>query len=382
MIYSWNGSNHYFLKVFTISMAKRLATIWKIDPHTQAKHLILKIYWQAWFPIMTRWNQRVLYIDGFAGPGVYEGGEKGSPVIVLETARDHIAQPENEVIFTFIEKDTARFEHLDSVIDDLRPTLPKNFKCSCIKGSFDETLTAVLNEIERANKTLAPAFVFVDPFGFSHTPFKIISRLMKNSKCEVFINFMYEEINRFISIPDQQVNYDELFGTDKWRVIVTIADPRERKTKLHDLYLAQLREIARYVRSFEMINKGSSTDYFLFFATNSQRGLAKMKEAMWRTDPTGDFQFSDATEGVGMMKLFNQPNYERLKGQILATYKGKSVSIEKLTEFVVENTEFLETHFKTPILKPMEEQNELTAELLARPRRKGTFPNGTIISFK
>ena len=86
-------------------MAKKLETVWQIDPHTQSKHTILRRYWEAWLPIMTKYNQRVLYIDGFAGPGSYAGGEDGSPLIALKSARDHHARPKSEVAFIFIEKD-------------------------------------------------------------------------------------------------------------------------------------------------------------------------------------------------------------------------------------------------------------------------------------
>ena len=38
-------------------------------------------------PILSRGSfPEILYIDGFAGPGEYEGGEPGSPIIALETA--------------------------------------------------------------------------------------------------------------------------------------------------------------------------------------------------------------------------------------------------------------------------------------------------------
>ncbi|PIU78275.1 MAG: hypothetical protein COZ28_01740 [Candidatus Moranbacteria bacterium CG_4_10_14_3_um_filter_44_15] len=56
-------------------MTKITSTIWNIEPHTEEKHEILRKYLDAWLPIMTRWNGRVLYIDGFAGPGEYIGGK-------------------------------------------------------------------------------------------------------------------------------------------------------------------------------------------------------------------------------------------------------------------------------------------------------------------
>jgi hypothetical protein len=46
-------------------------TIWPIEPHTAAKHQILRKYLDAWFPILATYNKRIVYVDGFAGPGRY-----------------------------------------------------------------------------------------------------------------------------------------------------------------------------------------------------------------------------------------------------------------------------------------------------------------------
>lgn len=44
-------------------------TLWPLEPHTRGKHLVLKHYLDAWFPILGSWSGRILFIDGFAGPG-------------------------------------------------------------------------------------------------------------------------------------------------------------------------------------------------------------------------------------------------------------------------------------------------------------------------
>src|SRR5437868_3544213 len=59
-------------------------TLWPLEPHTLGKHLVLRAYLDAWLPIMARWNGRILFIDGFAGPGEYSTGEDGSPIIALK----------------------------------------------------------------------------------------------------------------------------------------------------------------------------------------------------------------------------------------------------------------------------------------------------------
>jgi three-Cys-motif partner protein len=364
-------------------LANKLETVWQMDPHTQSKHTILRRYWEAWLPIMTRFNQRVLYIDGFAGPGSYAGGEDGSPLIALKSARDHHARPKSEVVFTFIEKDKERFDHLLQTIEQIKPTLPQNFRVHCANGTFDDQMTEVLNGLEQQRTQLAPSLVFIDPFGFSHTPFRTVQRIMQNPRCEILVTFMYEEINRFLSHPSHVETYDQLFGTDEWRAVLGISDPDVRRRMIHDIYRDQLRNAGvEYVRSFEMLNLGNRTDYFLFFGTHSLRGLEKMKEAMWKVDPSGTFQFSDFTDANRTMKLFSdQPDFEALKKMIVARFNGTDVPIKDLSNFVLSDTPFLGTHFKTQILKPMELQGELSVLRAKVGRRQGTFPDGTVVRF-
>jgi three-Cys-motif partner protein len=52
-----------------------------------AKHEILTRYLDAWFPILASWNTKVFFIDGFAGPGTYQGGEHDSPLLAMEAAQ-------------------------------------------------------------------------------------------------------------------------------------------------------------------------------------------------------------------------------------------------------------------------------------------------------
>ncbi len=244
-------------------------------------------------------------------------------------------------------------------------------------------MTEVLNSIDQQRAKLAPSLVFIDPFGFSHTPFRTVQRIMQNQRCEILITFMFEEINRFLGHPDHVETYDLLFGTDKWREVLGLSGSDERRRMINDIYRDQLRGAGvEYVRSFEMLNLGNRTDYFLFFGTHNLRGLEKMKEAMWKVDPSGTFQFSDFTDASRTMKLFpDRPDFEALKKMILGQFKSKDILIETLTNYVLSDTPFLRTHFKTQILKPMELQGELSIPRAKVGRRRGTFPDGTVIRF-
>ncbi len=79
-------------------------TIWPLEPHTKSKHLVLKSYLDAWLPIKSKWNGRILFIDRFAGPGEYSGGEEGSPLIAINAFRNHSAKERMEAEIGFMYK--------------------------------------------------------------------------------------------------------------------------------------------------------------------------------------------------------------------------------------------------------------------------------------
>jgi three-Cys-motif partner protein len=60
---------------------------WVYSEHTRAKHAIIDCYTGVWFLILGQAKQPyevLTALDGFAGRGVYEGGELGSPHIIFD----------------------------------------------------------------------------------------------------------------------------------------------------------------------------------------------------------------------------------------------------------------------------------------------------------
>lgn len=335
-------------------MAAPRQTVWELEPHTRAKHEILRRYLQAWMVILSQGRfPEILYIDGFAGPGEYEGGETGSPIIALDTALGYSPPLRTELHFLFIEKDADRAEHLRGQVQSRR--IPANFHV-IVEGdiTFEAAFERRHSEFMRYGR-LIPTFAFIDPFGWTGAPFSLVRRILSYRSCEVFINFMYEEINRFIGHPDQVANFNDFFGADAWQRCAEETSPSVRNRCLHDLYLQQLREAAgaSYVRSFEMSNARDVTDYYLFYATNELLGLKKMKEAMWKVDESGEFRFSDATDPNQLILFEKSPNLRALQEAMLAKFSGGEASIAEIERFVLLETAFRESHFRG-ILKTLE----------------------------
>ena len=87
----------------------------------------------------------------------------------------------------------------------------------------------------------SPTFAFIDPFGWAGVPFEVVQCILGQPRCEVFVTFMYEEINRFLAHPDQPPNFDQFFGTRQWRQGLQLRSASDRNRFLHDLYLGQLK---------------------------------------------------------------------------------------------------------------------------------------------
>ncbi len=362
-------------------MAVPRDTIWALEPHTAAKHRILRSYLDAWFPILISNNGRIVYLDGFSGPGRYLGGEPGSPVVALQSALAHTARLTGEVVFFFIEEDSDRADHLDAEIAKLN--LPANFHVSVERGEFAKNFGETLEALERGGLKLAPTFALIDPFGFSGLPYALIKKLLSHARCEVLITFMVDSINRWLTHFNETITSHivETFGTDE---AITIAQGPNRINALKDIYFRQLKKIAKFVRYFEMCDRDDRVVYYLFFASNNPLGHIRMKEAMWRVDPFGDFTFSDSTDPHQHI-LFAKPPAEDLAERIVAKFRGVGkLPILRIETFINDETAYLRKHMGEA-LKQLEASSALVVEPLktdGKKRRAGTFPNQVIVSIK
>ncbi len=355
-----------------------METIWPIEPHTRAKHEILRRYLGAWFPIVKRVNPSGLnYIDGFAGPGIYSGGEEGSPVIALRTAVEHVL-PMSEIFFGFIEKEKERATTLEGILSSQFPSLPDNIEYRVYQGEFTGILGDILDDLEEKGQTLAPTFTFVDPFGYAGFPFKLIVRLLKPRASEVLVTFMASRLRRFLD-EFHESTIDELFDAEEWREARKLSGDG-RVQSLLNLYTTRLLEAtpARHVLTFEMVGRDGNTIYWLVFATKHTRGCEVMKETMWGVDPIGAYRFYDAAAGVRRFLLDEEDSEWARQAQelIWSSFRGQRVRVEVIQRFIAP-TPFLWR--KRKILVPLEKSGKI-ADVTGRKKRLA-HPQGCTIEF-
>ena len=336
---------------------------------------ILERYLDAWFPILATYNQRIIYLDGFCGPGRYKGGEDGSPIIAIKKALNHFGRLQSrEITFIFIDERKDRIEHLKSEIASMN--IPSNFSIYTETSEFEKTVSEILSDLRSKNLNLAPTFAFIDPFGFKGIPFSVVKELLSNPKTEVFINIMADFINRFVEHPDSSTRQHivDLFGTNQ--ALQITVNGVNRLEALKQLYQTQLETCAKYVRYFEMQDRHGRVIYYLFFASKHPLGFVKMKEAFWKVDPESGFHFSDKTNPAQMILLSVDPSYDLVK-IIEQKFSGQTAVVSKVRQFVEEETSYVVRHMKQA-LNIMEATGKIQVDVLkldGSKRRKGSFPD-------
>jgi three-Cys-motif partner protein len=363
-----------------------LPTVWPAEPHTLVKHAILGRYLKAWLPILTQQaralgklkSQEILFIDGFAGPGEYSGGELGSPVIALKSAIEHNIEFPLPVRMLFIEHRKDRFEHLQKVLAPILEQAKASSNVHAVEpclGDCDETLGKLLSDYEQKRMRFGPALAFLDQFGYGAVSMELIKRILSFDQCEVFSYLCYREMNRWITDPHKAPAFTRAYGGEEWKECIGLSEAKRRE-RLLELYKTALKVKgdAKYVVSFLMFDQNNSPLYWLLFCTNNIRGLEEMKKAMWSVDKSGDFRFSDG-ENPNQLKLplleeaYDQP---WLAGELKERLSGRTMSATEIKEFVlVETPCYL---FKAG-LKSLETSGDATVVSAPAGRKPGTFPD-------
>lgn len=357
--------------------------LWPAAPHTLAKIEIVRQYLVRWFQILGRGHasRRLLYIDGFAGPGEYTNSKDSSPIAALSAAKDLMYASSDfrdmEVVFLFVEKEPWCAEHLRSLVKQKK--WPLNIKWDIIQGTFDAQVGRILQQIRLQGQQLAPTFAFIDPFGATGLPFDIIKEILGYRSCEVLLNLDSDGVGRLFKAKGQEWNRDHLdamFGDQSWQVALNPhASMAELTRQVLTLYKQKLRSIpnVHYVFPFSMGDRHGRLSYHLVFASQHRLGLEKMKEAMESVDASGSFSFSDAGAGEVMLPFdFKHPeSWARKMQSVLA---GKSRQYSDFDDYALN-----ETPFKNPkkMLEWLKKQASVEVEWHGLPAKHG-FPEEKI----
>jgi three-Cys-motif partner protein len=129
---------------------------------------------------------RVVFLDGYAGPGQYDDGSPGSPLLFTRSARS--VESYRQVRGFFVERNGDHFANLCRVLAEVGDQ-----RLTPLRGELDEHLADVLAEAAGA-----ALFAFLDPFGPALARERLTGELLARRPwpTEVLLHFSLRTVAR------------------------------------------------------------------------------------------------------------------------------------------------------------------------------------------
>ncbi|MEH0933214.1 three-Cys-motif partner protein TcmP [Micromonospora sp. CPCC 205558] len=337
---------------------------WACAPHTGAKHDIYQRYLERWFPILLAGSNAypsVTYAEGFSGPGVYKGGEPGSPVIAMKALVTKVPKTKGIARFAFIDDDERCVDMLGTTLTKTFPERPRTdaaMPVKIVKGTCATHLEATLDEMRAWGQ---PIFANLDSWGNAPVPYRLLRRLAGNISSEVIVTLFPQHFVRFVS--DLGEAGDAVFGGDPtWRTVADLA-PEAKSRHILTCYRQALRAAGfPYLLDFELIPRKGQPLY-LIFGTGHRLGVQKMKDSLWEVDRAQGVGFRDPRdEQAETLFDIDEPQLGPLTRLLTQRLRNSGpVRVEDLRQFALLETVYRPEHV-IRALKPLVDRNALSVE--------------------
>ncbi|MGA7381496.1 MAG: three-Cys-motif partner protein TcmP [Terriglobales bacterium] len=358
---------------------------------SQIKARIVEKYLWAWakviIPTAKRRENRILYIDLFAGPGRYDDGTLSTPLLVLKKA---IADPDmRSMLVTFFnDKDADNAGKLEAAIQALPDVGKLKYKPLVSNEIVGEQI-----EKKLAGLRLIPTFFFVDPWGYKGLSLGLINSVLQNwgSDCVFFFN--YNRVNMGLNNDAVRQHMDALFGrerADDLRGRLAGLGPENRENLIVEELCAALKEMGgSYVLPFAFKNElGTRTSHHLIFVTKHFKGYEIMKgimarESSERHQGVASFEYSPTSERFPILFGLSRP-LDELQEALLNCFAGETLTMKEIYLRHCVGTPYIDSNYKRALVS-LEAENKIRVEPPAseRPKKKGeaTFADHVRVTF-
>ena len=360
------------------------------------KARIVSKYFTAWATVILatkkkypQHDQRMAYVDLFAGPGRYDDQNKSTPLLVLETILNN-PDLTNRMVTLFNDKDPENIASLQSVISQLNGIERLKHQPIFFNEEVGDEIAKMFSEMN-----LVPTFFFVDPWGYKGLSLNLVSSIIKDWGCDCVFFFNYNRINMGINNDVVMPHMISLFGEEKInylrREFEKVASPKEREIiVVQELCNVLKNNGSRYVLPFRFKNNdGTRTSHHLIFLSKNFLGYEIMKEIMYKesSDVTSDvasFEYNprDTHYKQGSLFDFLSRPLDDLQDMLLQTYSGCIIDFLKLYEEHSVDKPYVKKNYKD-VLKNLHVIGKITAvdPTTGKPPRKGSFSDKMRIYF-
>jgi three-Cys-motif partner protein len=358
---------------------------------SRVKAAIISKHFDAWSRIMLptaqKYNQKLVYMDLYCGPGRYDDGSKSTPLLVLDKAIANTDLAKRVVIIFNDEKP----DHIAKLQAELQ-NYPGITNLVIPPAILNQTIGPDTAQYFRPT---ALTFTFIDPFGYSSLTRDLIEGVTKNWGCECVFFFNYSRINAAISAKIFRQSTAAIFGDKRAgeleAKILSIPTGKvyEREEAIVDALTEALEELndgGSYVRRFRF-KKNNRTSHMLVFVTKDAKGYRVMNEIMAKEgfrDARGIPFFTHYEDNVPATTDLFYREYNELKQMLLRDYAGQTRTMIEIYEEHSLRKNYIPINYKD-VLNELEAEKKITCAPPAKDRRmlkgKRTFADQTKVTF-
>jgi len=349
---------------------------WPCAPHTEAKHNIYCRYLERWFPILLAYENSypsVTYAEGFAGPGIYSGGEPGSPIIAMRALTAKVPPTKGVARFLFVDDDERCTNMLKTTLREAFPERPRTHHAmpvDIVPGTCATNLEPALDKMDAWGQ---PIFANLDSWGNAPVPYRLLKRLAANVSSEVIVTLQPQHFVRFVTRMGPAA--DEVFGGDStWRSVTELVAEAKSRHILTCYRQALHTAGFEYLLDFELVPRHGQPLY-LVFGTGHPLGVKKMKDSLWEVDRTQGVGFRDPRdEQAETLFDITEPQLGPLVRLLVQRLRDNGPTrIEDLRKFALFETVYREEHV-IRALKPLADQGAITND------RRGSLRRSSIVA--
>lgn len=261
--------------------------------HSKAKVELYSTYLATYLTILSLANFKKIFLyDLMCGEGVYEDGGKGSPILTLETIKNHYFSnkkecPDIEILFndrdkSEIEKDKYKVERVKELSSKI--FLPSNVKVQYSKEDYSEIFPKLVKKLQ-VIKNNSRMLIFLDPYGYKEIKPEHIKEILENKKTELLLFLPISYMHRFAEKSLSKEDFPGGIPLEKFLLpLIEFNNNLSIVRSVHD-FIFQLKESFKgylsdhniFVDTFT-IERDKQNVYSLFFFTHHIRGFEKMLE--------------------------------------------------------------------------------------------------------
>ena len=375
-------------------------------PWSEVKDGLLGCYLKPYLQKVLRTGKPIVYVDCFAGKGVFKDGKPGSPIIALNMMRDCLAH--TQVNRGGIKPYFIELNHASELSYNLsKYKLPEG---NIINGKYQDEIRTILLKNVGSN-----IFLYIDPYGIkdlNHRFFRELTTSTKYNSVELLLNLnsygFIREGCRVLGVNfedetllDELEEYEttklekneksilllnEIAGGDYWQEIIQnknrkILDTKEAENLFVTQYCKRLRQNYKYVLNMPLrIRKGQHPKYRMVHATNHVEGCLLMANNICTR-----WELMKNIQTGGQMSLFQEDVDNNIIDEPELSTKienhiKKYVQFEQLNvilaEFFMINGPICSTGKVNDVFRNMENSGKI--EVVRRP---ATTPSGKISKF-